>query len=605
MPTVKDVDNDSDAARAFRSLDKDVQQILADMFVDMSTDAAEKLSTIKAAGMLDKINTTGEGGVKNKSSNKYDYTKPFAQQIDDYKHGLIPRGDTLLIGGTPKVYQSIGFNALPMTINTTHVDYALNGTKDADHYMGEAMLKQLPQSIENPIAVFLSNTHDTTSVIALLNFTVNGKQTVAPIVIDGFGFQNNIRIDSNSVTSVYGKNTAIKQLYEAAINDAKGKFALLYANKKEAVSLLRRAGHQLSGRLIPHDGFYHSIRESASPVKPKFESVTEAQQFKRWFGDWKKHPSKASKIVNADGTPKIMYHGSPAQFTIFDKKKAKGSGQYGRGFYFTDSQTHAGSYGQLYSVYLNIRNPLQYGGEAVSRSQVRKFLEAIAENEDYSIENYDSYDVNTALKTIMGNETTIDAFRVIQDISATAIGDMVEATELFNTVNGTKFDGIIAATETVAFYPEQIKSATDNIGTFDGGNPDIRYKVSAAKDAEYMRAVDSWDKETQQKLVDQAAADAGAILDEDGKPLKLYRGTLGGQTKFAKEDTYGGKIYTIDNINVATRYGDKSGEATEIRHQNEGEKTTYALGIFSLISTIASFSYLLFYHIQFQIIVQK
>ena len=46
-------------------------------------------------------------------------------------------------------------------------------------------------------------------------------------------------------------------------------------------------------------------------------------------------PDEPSKIVNADGTPKIMYHGSPEQFTIFDKKKAKSSGAYGRGFYFT------------------------------------------------------------------------------------------------------------------------------------------------------------------------------------------------------------------------------------------------------------------------------
>lgn len=54
-----------------------------------------------------------------------------------------------------------------------------------------------------------------------------------------------------------------------------------------------------------------------------------------------------------------------------------------------------------------------------------------------------------------------DAFDVIQDISATAIGDLVKAVELFNEVNGTSFDGIIVPTETVAFYPSQIKSATD------------------------------------------------------------------------------------------------------------------------------------------------
>lgn len=37
------------------------------------------------------------------------------------------------------------------------------------------------------------------------------------------------------------------------------------------------------------------------------------------------------------------------------------------------------------------------------------------------------------------------------------------------------------------------------------GNPDIRYKVSAGEDAAYMCAVNSWDKETEQQLVDEAA----------------------------------------------------------------------------------------------------
>jgi hypothetical protein len=53
----------------------------------------------------------------------------------------------------------------------------------------------------------------------------------------------------------------------------------------------------------------------------------------------------------------------------------------------------------------------------------------------------------------MGGKSKADAFKVIQDISATAIGDMVEAAELFNQVNGTEFDGIVVPTETVAFCP--------------------------------------------------------------------------------------------------------------------------------------------------------
>lgn len=48
---------------------------------------------------------------------------------------------------------------------------------------------------------------------------------------------------------------------------------LLYVKKKEAVSLLHRTGHQLSGTMIPHDGFCHSIRESNYPVKSKLNNV--------------------------------------------------------------------------------------------------------------------------------------------------------------------------------------------------------------------------------------------------------------------------------------------------------------------------------------------
>ncbi len=207
-------------------------------------------------------------------------------------------------------------------------------------------------------------------------------------------------------------------------------------------------------------------------------------QFKKWFGDWQNAPQESSKIVNADGTPKIMYQGSKAKFTIFDKSKARSSGLYGKGFYFSDQNNQAGVYGDAYSVYLNIRNPLTPNGTTVSRDQVRSFIEAIAENEDYSIENYGTYDIDTVLDAGMGQEQTIDAFKVIQDLNATAIGDMVEGIELFNQINGTTFDGIVVPTETVAFYPEQIKSATDNIGTYDGADPNINHSFSPVEGAE-------------------------------------------------------------------------------------------------------------------------
>ena len=43
--------------------------------------------------------------------------------------------------------------------------------------------------------------------------------------------------------------------------------------------------------------------------------------FKNWFGDWENNPSKASKVVNEDGTPKVVYHGTDkGGFYVFDPK---------------------------------------------------------------------------------------------------------------------------------------------------------------------------------------------------------------------------------------------------------------------------------------------
>ena len=47
--------------------------------------------------------------------------------------------------------------------------------------------------------------------------------------------------------------------------------------------------------------------------KNKLESridQTETPEFKNWFGDWKKDPANASKVVDADGKPLVVYHGT-------------------------------------------------------------------------------------------------------------------------------------------------------------------------------------------------------------------------------------------------------------------------------------------------------
>lgn len=380
-----------------------------------------------------------------KARGVYDYSKSFAEQIADYEAGKIPERDSLLVGRTPEVFRKIGMTDLPVTINQQHIEYALHGTKDFDHALGAEGLRQLPKALESPVAILSSKTKNGSSLVAMLEIRQNGKQVVVPVAIDGYGTLNWVQIDSNAVTSVYGKNFSISKVLKNALEDeANGKpFSVYYVNKEKAARLFEVA--RVPMPKVPQsspDGFIHSIREAGSPVNPKLENVTQTQQFKRWFGDWQNHPENASKVVNEDGTPKVVYHGTGSDFNAFDPlRQGENYPQGEGGFFFTTSRKSAENYaalhdkdgkGRVVEAYLSIRNPYEvtaYGD----------YVQAPAEK-------YDDH-----------------------------------RSEYLNEAERQGCDGIIVKGERstlyVVFDPTQIKSATDNIGTFDRENPDIRYSL--------------------------------------------------------------------------------------------------------------------------------
>lgn len=183
-----------------------------------------------------------------------------------------------------------------------------------------------------------------------------------------------------------------------------------------------------------------------------------------------------SKIRDNSGNLLTMYHGSRESFTAFDRKKAKSNGTYGSGFYFSNSESHAGTYGETYEVYLNIKNPLQDGDRNITKDQLRNFVQELADNEDYGLDNYGyGATVDSVTNSVYGKSD----FAMLLDLNISAVGNMVEAVELFNQVNSTDYDGIVAPTETVAFYSEQIK-AVSNINPTSA--PDIRNSLSTSGD---------------------------------------------------------------------------------------------------------------------------
>lgn len=216
----------------------------------------------------------------------------------------------------------------------------------------------------------------------------------------------------------------------------------------------------------------------AEPIK--------SENFKKWFGDWENDPKNASKVVNEKGEPLLMYHGSPEKFTIFDNEfmGLHGSSK-GYGFYFSPDKNMAQWYGDLMQVYLDIKNPLSQDKLRITRSQMKKLILDVEKNiaEKWGSEDGTLLDnfgdtrrygrdrvLEDAIDMLMENENDVDVFGELKHIG----GDYDSVAKSFRKILGK--DWIITPKEYIVFESNQIKSATDNIWTFDANNPDIRYQ---------------------------------------------------------------------------------------------------------------------------------
>lgn len=417
-----------------------------------------------------------------KQLDKYDYSKSFSEQIEDYKNGIIPKYDTLVVGKTPEVFTKIGLNPLPMTYGTGHLSDILKGNVQ-DHDFGEANLKQIPKALESPVAIFASSTRPDSSVVAILDLSYNNKPMFAAVEIDGTGKLNGENIDSNAITTLHTRKNAANMLNKALAKESNGDVSVYYLDKNKAIQCLRSSGVQFPRVMSLVDGYVHSIRDSGSPVNIKIENVTKTQQFKRWFGNWETHPETSSKVVNADGTPKVVYHGTNADFWTFSlANRGKNGDKLGVGYYFVDNKSSAERYGdRVIEAYLDIKKPASAEVMEISRKDWEKFLDFAMEHRDEYIDGeWKGNDINKEYELTDFDYGSNDAELIKGFLNGIAAGNK-DVTEAYLEMlkDSTGYDGIVYNTDNtdyyVAFTPEQIKSATDNIGTFDKDNKDIRY----------------------------------------------------------------------------------------------------------------------------------
>lgn len=262
--------------------------------------------------------------------------------------------------------------------------------------------------------------------------------------------------------------------------------------------------------------------------------------------DVKREEENMSKVVDENGEPRVVYHGTDSQFTVFDSSKVETS-WYSHGFYFSDKKPDAKSYGDnIVPVFLNIRSPfmiskegwfeeltledkpkkpelaveatatdtgngffeLQYrlekNGEWISPISMRRVSPLqLSEHTPLSLVNYFlSREYNNFLPR------NVDS-RVLQAAIKEAGHD---------GVIGEPSDFLHSGKEYVAYEPTQIKSATDNRGTFDGENPDITFSIIGEKAESFMDYHNNGLSYT-----DPADGKRKAIIDSRGVRLKKER----------------------------------------------------------------------------------
>lgn len=208
--------------------------------------------------------------------------------------------------------------------------------------------------------------------------------------------------------------------------------------------------------------------------------------FKEWFGDWENNPKDASKAVDENGEPLVVYHYTDnenlSEFsTEFDNFFSKTGGTKNAIFFTTDNVIPGSEDNFLtsrkakLSLFLNIKN-----------------LEVFHGTKD------DLHKQGTSYREIVNKSS--------------------ERNGSENGIVLTGFDDNKKENQTiyVVHNPNQIKSATDNIGTFSKTNNNI---ADYAKTGEFVSTMSGKELKDELSLIEQESADYDLVnnIPEDNK----------------------------------------------------------------------------------------
>jgi|GEM_PF-803142 len=330
-----------------------------------------------------------------------------------------------------------------------------------------------------------------------------------------------------------------------------------------------------------------SISEKAQNDAKKFslkdttnesDSQTKSEAFKEWFGDWENEPESASKVVNEDGTPRIIYHQTAAEFNVFSNANplaGRNDSETPNGFFAKDNDADIGVGGnKQMALYGDMKKPLHFKDRAEAKAWYSEHIDGYkglteklnkldeeyqskydaqeTANDEYYEQNYEAYVADDAevTKKILENEDKLDdILEQWKDTTDTIRGELRELLDSYFIKNDSGYDGIILdfdgrrkgenVKSYIFFKNTQLKSATDNVGLFDRRNPDIRYSLKSTSAIEEQnkklmqenKALREYKRELEWRLgINRKELDERAIRRLSKKVLKEYSSKYNAET---------------------------------------------------------------------------
>jgi hypothetical protein len=277
------------------------------------------------------------------------------------------------------------------------------------------------------------------------------------------------------VTHITGKGKELVGVVRTGITKAQ-------AQAIDAYTFAKNGGWFIRVEHLKPAGNFSRPRSAALPAA--VVDQTQTPEFRRWFGN--------SKVVDAEGRPLVVYHGTTFDFEAFKTGKAKKGNELPFGAHFTPSPDIASQFadsesGNVLPVYLSILAPLDLTPEAnefavVGTPEGMLAEEAIRANKQepkpYRRWQYQPWTQGTPKgdDLVLPLKAELDVLRGDRGraiIQKAGYDGAVYSATYYRGPFGS--GGRTLDRSYIAFRPEQIKSSTGNRGTFDPADPRIAY----------------------------------------------------------------------------------------------------------------------------------